>query len=80
MCPSCFCCSRGVNVVEVKNISYAYNAAAGNVPDDVSFSLEPKQCLAILGNNGAGKSTLLKCIDRIIPIKGACVTVRILCL
>lgn len=62
-------------MVEVKNISYAYNTAVGNVLDDVSFSLEPKQCLAVLGNNGAGKSTLLKCIDRIHHTKGACVTI-----
>lgn len=62
-------------MVEVKNISYAYNAASGNVLDNVGFSMEARQCLAILGNNGAGKSTLLKCIDRIHPTKGASVTV-----
>lgn len=62
-------------MVEVQNISYAYNAASGKVLDGISFSMQPKQCLAILGNNGAGKSTLLKCIDGIYPTKGASVTV-----
>lgn len=62
-------------MVEVNRISYAYQTGAGKVLDRVSFSLESKQCLAVLGNNGAGKSTLLKCIDRILPAKGASVTV-----
>ena len=62
-------------MIEIKHISYAYHTGTGKVLDDVSFSLEPRQCLAILGNNGAGKSTLLKCIDRIHPTKGASVRV-----
>ena len=62
-------------MVEVKHISYSYSPSAGKVLDHVSFSIEPKQCLAVLGNNGAGKSTLLKCIDRIHPTKGASVTI-----
>ena len=31
---------------------------------DVSFDLEPGQCVAVIGGSGAGKSTLLKCIHR----------------
>lgn len=62
-------------MVEVKNISYSYNSAAGKVLDKVSFFMNSSECLAILGNNGAGKSTLLKCIDRIYPTKDASVTV-----
>lgn len=63
-------------MVEVKNISYAYNTSAGNVLNQVGFSMKAGECLAILGNNGAGKSTLLKCIDRIYPTKGASVIVN----
>lgn len=40
-----------------------------NVLEDVSFTIEPGQCLAVLGNNGVGKSTLLKCINRICSIQ-----------
>ena len=61
-------------MVEIKNISYAYNPAA-KILDDVSFSVQDGECLVVLGNNGAGKSTLLKCVDRILPTKGASVAV-----
>ena len=56
-------------MVEVKNITYSYNQIRGNILDDVGFSIEPGECVAILGSNGAGKSTLLKCIDHIYPVK-----------
>ncbi len=54
-------------MVEVKNISFAYDNAARNILENVSFDVQQNECIAILGNNGAGKSTLLKCIDRICP-------------
>lgn len=62
-------------MVNVKNITYTYNTAAGAVLDNVGFSVESGQCIAILGNNGAGKSTLLKCIDRIFPTKDGVVEI-----
>ena len=58
-------------MMEIKNVAYHYKGGP-QVLKDVSFSLEPGQFLAILGNNGAGKSTLLKCFNHILkPDAGA---------
>jgi iron complex transport system ATP-binding protein len=62
-------------MVEVKNISFAYNRASRKILEDISFDMQNNQCFAILGNNGAGKSTLIKCIDRICPVKHGTVLV-----
>jgi len=57
-------------MIKVKNISYAYGSRAGNeVLQDVSFDVNPGQCVGILGNNGVGKSTLITCLCRIRPPK-----------
>jgi iron complex transport system ATP-binding protein len=50
-------------MIEVKNISFAY--AGNEVLKDISFSVQPGECVGILGNNGAGKSTLITCLNRI---------------
>ena len=52
-------------MMEIKNVSYRYKGSP-EVLKDVSFSVEPGQFLAILGNNGVGKSTLLKCFNHIL--------------
>ena len=52
-------------MMEIQNICYRYKGGP-DVLKDVSFSVEPGQFLAILGNNGVGKSTLLKCFNHIL--------------
>jgi iron complex transport system ATP-binding protein len=62
-------------MVEVSNITFAYDKSARNILEDVTFDIQQNECIAILGNNGAGKSTLLKCIDRICPAEKGVVLV-----
>jgi iron complex transport system ATP-binding protein len=50
-------------MIEVKNLSFSYGSY--DVLKDISFNVEPGQCVGILGNNGAGKSTMITCINRI---------------
>ena len=62
-------------MVEISNITFAYDKSARNILDDITFDIQQNECIAILGNNGAGKSTLLKCIDRICPAEKGVVLV-----
>lgn len=56
-------------MLEVQNISIKYGECA--VVEDVSFSLEAKKVVAVLGANGAGKTTLLKSLNGSLrPAKG----------
>ena len=52
-------------MIEIRNLRFSYHKSGSVILENVSFSIEPGTCLAILGINGAGKSTLLKCIHRI---------------
>ena len=47
-------------ILEVKNGSFSYGSR--EVLKDISFHLEERKIMTILGPNGVGKTTLLKCI------------------
>lgn len=55
--------------VVVENLSFAYRDGAP-VFDDVSFSLEPGECLALSGARGCGKTTLLQLLAGLLVPSG----------
>ena len=48
-------------VLEVHNIEKHFGST--KVLEDISFSLEQGQALAIIGSSGSGKTTLLRCLN-----------------
>ena len=50
-----------MSVLEVHNIEKHFGAT--RVLEDISFSLEKGQALAIIGSSGSGKTTLLRCLN-----------------
>lgn len=49
-----------MKILNINNLTKMYNETSGI--KDISFSLEEKEAIAILGKSGSGKSTLLKTI------------------
>ena len=50
--------------LEVKNLSFVYPGSSARVLDEISFSVEPGQMIALVGRSGSGKSTLANLIPR----------------
>lgn len=50
--------------IEVRNLNFAYPGSDKRVLDDISFTVEPGQMVALVGRSGSGKSTLASLIPR----------------
>ena len=51
--------------IEFRNVSFAYPGSPRAVVRNISFRLEPREKLALIGENGAGKTTLVKLLARL---------------
>ena len=57
-----------MSILEVKNLKVSYNTSP--VLEDISFSLDKGDALAVIGPNGSGKTTLFKAILGAMPYEG----------
>ncbi len=55
---------RGAGHLEVRRLSFRYPGAEQPVLQDISFTLQPGQMVALVGRSGSGKSTLANLIPR----------------
>ncbi len=55
------------NIVNVDRLSFRYPRASEFALRDVSFTVEPGECLALMGATGAGKTTLCLALTGIVP-------------
>jgi NitT/TauT family transport system ATP-binding protein len=53
--------ARGAHIQAI-GLSHRYSHANTNALEDVSFAIEPGECVALIGRSGCGKSTLLHII------------------
>jgi oligopeptide/dipeptide ABC transporter ATP-binding protein len=67
-------------LVDVRHLSLQFATAAGTVRvvDDVSFSIEPGQTLALVGESGSGKSVTALSLARLLPMTASYPTGEIL--
>lgn len=61
-------------ILEVKNIEKHFGST--KVLEDVSFSLEEGNALAIIGSSGSGKTTLLRCLNFLETPDGGSIAVK----
>ncbi|MGF6192524.1 peptidase domain-containing ABC transporter [Serratia sp. 2723] len=52
---------------EIKELSYQYDSVTPPIFDNLSFSVEAGQSIAIIGPSGVGKTTLLKVMAGLLP-------------
>lgn len=58
----------GMPVIEVQNLTKRFGSVTA--VDDVSFTVEKGEAVALWGANGAGKTTALRCVLGVIPYEG----------
>ena len=55
------------NLLRVQSVNFKYPQQ--NILQDINFTLQKGEILAVIGESGCGKTTLLKCIQGLLPLQ-----------
>ena len=61
--------------IEFKNVYFKYSTRDQYVLKNVSFTLNPKECIALVGQSGSGKSTCVQLIERFYDVTGGTILI-----
>lgn len=71
MCVICTGKEGETGLIEIQNVSYAYEDAAAKALNNVSLTINDGEFVAVVGHNGSGKSTLAKHLNALLlPTEG----------
>ncbi len=55
--------------IDLNKVTFTYDAGETMVLDDFSLSIQPNECIAIVGETGSGKTTIISLISRLYDIQ-----------
>ncbi len=64
---------RARGKVVFDKVSFAYDSNKGEVLKDIDLTIEPGQCVALVGRSGSGKSTLVSLLPRFYEVSSGAV-------
>ena len=67
---------ENIDSIEFKNISFTYPNGDKKALNNISFSVNKGEKIAIVGENGAGKTTLVKLLSRFYKIDGGAILIN----
>ncbi|MEE3718364.1 ABC transporter ATP-binding protein [Tumidithrix elongata RA019] len=59
----------------LRNVSFTYGGASEPVLQNINLTVQPNECIALVGINGSGKTTLLKLLTRFYDIDAGEITI-----
>jgi len=55
--------------IEFKEVSFQYSVSGENILNNVTFSIQPKEVVALVGRSGSGKTSLVNLLMRFYPLE-----------
>jgi ATP-binding cassette subfamily B protein len=61
--------------LDLNKVTFSYDAGETMVLDDFDLSIQPNECIAIVGETGSGKTTIISLISRLYDVQEGCIQI-----